>query len=113
MNSYKLMNDGSVMRDSDLAMIPPTEESADWRQYLADVVAGAVVEPFDYAAEDARQSAAAEANKAAQAKAALADIDLRSIRAIREYIVAQPDAPTVLKDREAEATVERAKMVKP
>lgn len=44
------------------------------------------------------------------AKAKLADIDLRSIRAIREYIVAQPDAPTILKDRDAEAAVERGKL---
>lgn len=110
MISYKLMNDGSVMRDSDLAMIPPNEENADWRQYLADVKAGATVEPFDYPAEDARQAAAAEANKADAVKAKLADIDLRSIRAIREYLAAKPDAPQVLKDREAEAAVERAKL---
>lgn len=110
MNSYKLMQDGSVMRDADLALIPPTEDNADWRQYLADVKAGAIVEPFDYAAEDARQAAAAEANKAEAVKAKLADIDLRSIRAIREYLAAKPDAPKVLKDREAEATLERAKL---
>lgn len=47
---------------------------------------------------------------AAEAKAKLADIDLRSIRAIREHIVAQPDAPKVLKDRDAEAAAERAKL---
>lgn len=110
MNSYKLMNDGSVMRDADLAMIQPTMESPEWRQYLADVAAGAVVEPFDYAAEDARQNAASEANKAEAVKAKLADIDLRSIRAIREYLAAKPDAPKVLKDREAEAATERAKL---
>ena len=63
MISYKLMNDGSVMRDADLALIPPTEDNADWRQYLADVKAGAIVEPFDYAAEEARQSAAARQTK--------------------------------------------------
>lgn len=43
----------------------------------------------------------------AEAKAKLADIDLRSIRAIREYIAAQTDAPKVLKDREAEAVQAR------
>lgn len=110
MNSYKLMKDGSVMRDTDLALIPPTEGNADWQQYLADVKAGATVEPFDYAAEEARQAAAAEANKAEAVKAKLADIDLRSIRAIREYLAAKPDAPQVLKDRETEATLERAKL---
>lgn len=44
------------------------------------------------------------------AKAKLAEIDLRSIRAIREYLAAKPDAPQVLKDREAEAVAERAKL---
>lgn len=107
MNSYKLMQDGSVMRDADLALIPPTEDNADWRQYLADVKAGAIVEPFDYAAEDARQAACAEATKAEVVKAKLAYIDLRSIRAIREYIAAKPDAPTELKDLQAEAVAER------
>lgn len=47
---------------------------------------------------------------AAQAKAKLADIDMRSIRAIREYLAAKPDAPQVLKDREAEAVAERVKL---
>lgn len=60
MNSYKLMQDGSVMRDADLALIPPTKDNADWRQYLADVKAGAIVEPFDYAAEAARQADASK-----------------------------------------------------
>ena len=104
---YFIMNDGSVMRESDLAVIPPTEENADWKAYLADD--SKVVEPFDYAAEDARQ-AAAEAFKAEVAKAKLAEIDLRSIRSIREYIAAKADAPKVIKDREAEAEVERAKL---
>lgn len=107
MNSYKLMNDGCVMRDTDLAMIPPTEENADWRQYLADVAAGAVVDPFDYVAEDARQAAAAEAFNDETVKAKLSDIDLRSIRAIREYIASKADAPQVLKDLEAKAIAER------
>lgn len=46
----------------------------------------------------------------AEAKAKLAEIDLRSIRAIREYIAKQPDAPQMLKDREAEAAAERVKL---
>jgi hypothetical protein len=104
---YFLMHDGSVMRDPDLAVIPPTEDNADWRQYLADVKAGAIVEPFDYAAEEARQNAAAAAFKNEAIKAKLEEIDKRSIRAIREYIAAKPDAPQILKDREAEAIASR------
>ena len=45
-----------------------------------------------------------------KAKAELASIDLASIRAIREYIVAKADAPQILKDREAVAALERAKI---
>lgn len=99
------MKDGSVMRESDLAMIPPTEENADWKAYMADD--SKVVEPFDYAAEDARQAAGEAAKKAAEAKAKLAEIDLRSIRAIREYIAAKPDSPQEIRDRETEAVAER------
>lgn len=50
---YLLMKDGSVMREGDLALIPPSEENKDWLAYLADK--SKTVEPFDYAAEEARQ----------------------------------------------------------
>lgn len=43
-------------------------------------------------------------------KAKLAEIDLKSIRAIREYIASRIDAPTILKNHEAEAQNERAKI---
>lgn len=46
----------------------------------------------------------------AQAKANLASIDLASIRALREYIAAKPDAPQILKDKEAAAVAERGKI---
>lgn len=51
---YFTMKDGSVMRESDLALIPPTEENADYAAFLADD--SKIVEPFDYAAEEARQA---------------------------------------------------------
>lgn len=44
------------------------------------------------------------------AKAALIAIDLASIRAIREWIISQPTAPQLLKDRDATAALERAKI---
>lgn len=50
-----------VMRDSDLALIPCTLGNADYAQYLEDVAAGATVTNYDYAAEEARQSAALSA----------------------------------------------------
>lgn len=43
-------------------------------------------------------------------KAELYEIDQKSIRAIREYIAAQKDAPEYLKQYEAEATEKRAKL---
>jgi len=44
----------------------------------------------------------------AQAKALLAQIDLASVRAIREWLAAQPNAPKFVKDHEASAQAARA-----
>ncbi len=44
------------------------------------------------------------------AKAELIQIDLQSIRSIREWIAAQPDAPEILKQHEDSAKAERAKL---
>lgn len=44
---------------------------------------------------------------AAEVKAKLREIDIASIRAVREYIYAQPDAPKIIKDKEAEAVAQR------
>jgi len=40
-------------------------------------------------------------------------IDIESIRSIREYIASKPDAPQILKDKEAKAIAEREKLDKP
>lgn len=40
---------------------------------------------------------------------ALLDNDIQSIRALREWVVSQPTAPQILKDKEAVAVAERAK----
>lgn len=40
----------------------------------------------------------------------LREIDLASIRGIREYLAAQPDAPKIIKERETQAAAERAKL---
>lgn len=51
---------------------------------------------------------------AAAAKAAalaeLATIDLSSVRALREYVAAQPNAPQYIKDKETAAQAARAKI---
>lgn len=46
----------------------------------------------------------------AAALAELAALDLASIRPIREYLAALPDAPQFLKDREAAAVAARARL---
>lgn len=46
-------------------------------------------------------------------KARLAELDLKSISLIREWVAKQPDAPQALKDYEAQAQAERAKLIKP
>ena len=55
--------------------------------------------PAEIAADDSRA-----------ALADLAALDLASIRDIRAYIAAQPDAPQTLKDREAAAVLARARV---
>ncbi|PPC95244.1 MAG: hypothetical protein CTY33_00370 [Methylotenera sp.] len=42
----------------------------------------------------------------------LAEIDIKSIRAIREYIASKADAPQFTKDLDAQAAAERAKLKK-
>jgi hypothetical protein len=44
------------------------------------------------------------------AKNELLEIDLASIRAMREYIASKADAPQILKDRETAAQAARAKL---
>lgn len=51
-----------------------------------------------------------DAETSDKAKAELAIIDLGSIRAIREYIAAKPDAPAFLKTQEALAVTARSKI---
>lgn len=43
--SYRLLDDGGVLRYSDGASIPPTRENNDWREYLDWVAAGNVPDP--------------------------------------------------------------------
>lgn len=70
---------------------------------------GGAVEPFETQAEiDARLI---EENNA-QAKADLEKIDLESIRAMREWIASQPNAPQFVLDHEAQAQSARARIIK-
>lgn len=64
--------------------------------------------PIARAALDAVNLAALDASEAARRE--LVQLDLASIRAMREYIAAKPDAPQILKDREAAAVAARAQL---
>ena len=46
----------------------------------------------------------------AEAKANLIQIDIKSVRSLREWVSAQPDAPSWLLDHEEEAQTERARL---
>jgi hypothetical protein len=50
----------------------------------------------------------AEQNETVKTK--LTEIDLKSIRSLREWVAKQPDAPQWIKDYEAQAQTERAKL---
>lgn len=45
------------------------------------------------------------------AKAELAALDMKSIRDLRAWVAAQPNAPQTLKDREAQAVAARARVI--
>lgn len=57
-----------------------------------------------------KSQAEIDAEATAAAKAELVAIDLASIRSIREYLAAKPDAPQHLKDRETAAIAARARI---
>ena len=59
----------------------------------------------------AKQKAALEAIDA-EVKAELDKLDAQSVRAIREYIATQPDAPAILVEKEDKAKAERVKLPK-
>jgi|GEM_PF-2025362 hypothetical protein len=58
MQSYRIMRDGFIQRQSDLALIPATGANPDYLDFIENQKNGAEVLPFDYAAEEKRQEAA-------------------------------------------------------
>lgn len=81
----------------EVVQIPYTaQEQADWDAAEAAKIAAA--------------PALAKAQEALKAQADLAALDLKSIRAMREYIAAKPDAPAFVKQHEADALALRGKL---
>lgn len=84
------------------------------KEAIIDSRTGTVTERLlteaEVASAQAAAAAAQAAQSAAQVRSRLVEIDRASIRALREWVAAQPSAPQILKDREAEAVAERAKL---
>jgi len=73
---------------------------------VADVIANYETLAAAYKAEQAVKG------EEAKIKASLVEIDLKSIRSLREWVVKQPDAPEFIKGHETAAIAERAKLLK-
>jgi acetyl/propionyl-CoA carboxylase alpha subunit len=82
----------------------PDFDTPENRAIVADVIAN-----YDTLAAEWEAAQAKEAADSA-VKAALASIDLKSIRSIREWLAKQADAPQFVKDHEAAAIAEREKL---
>jgi len=95
-----------VLRGTNVQWTSKEHDSPENRVVVADVVAN-----YDAlaAAYEAGQKAKAEND---EIKAKLAEIDLKSIRALREWIAQQPGAPQFAIEYEAQAISERAKLQK-
>lgn len=105
---------GAVNKISDgKADVAGVVNAAPYDAYIANVAALLAAKAAREAAAATAAAAAYDATQAginAKAKAALLALDLASIRALREYIAAKPDAPQSLKDKEAAAAAERVKI---
>lgn len=106
---YKLTDHTSIIRLADNASIPNDPANRDYQEYLEWLAEGNTPQPAQTPAEIIAE---AETIATAMAKAALTEIDLSSVRSIREYIASKADAPQLLKDLEATAVGERAKIKK-
>lgn len=96
-------------------VLPINAPLADVRAWLRDHCQGSNLPSAEellaaVSAHDAARAADAQQRINEAAKAALLEIDLASVRALREYVAAKPDAPQILKDREQAAANVRAKI---
>jgi hypothetical protein len=90
--------DGSIFVNDSMT-VPVSGGNRDYQAILEWVAEGNVVAPYvvpDTTVQDAKQE--------------LANIDIKSIRGMREWIAAQPDAPEFLQLLEASAKAERTKI---
>ena len=91
------------MRLSDSAFIPEDNANTDYQEYLKWLAKGHIVQPKD---EPSLAESNAKHNDEVHEK--LKQVDIKSIRGIREYIATKLDAPILLKERELAAIALRA-----
>ena len=91
-------------RDGWTEVIPATDDTLEQtiihEPHTADV----------YIAPPAPTAEQIKAREVAKAQADLSALDLKSIRALREYIAAKPDAPAFIKQHETDAAALRGKL---
>ncbi len=97
---YKLTVTNSIIRLSDNAHIPPDPGNHDYSEYQEWLSRGNTPLSPDPEPDNTKMIA----------KANLKEIDLKSIRSIREWLATQETAPEWIKQREAEAEAERGKL---
>tara|TARA_R110000823_G_scaffold241850_9_gene366479 strand:- start:51 stop:371 length:321 start_codon:yes stop_codon:yes gene_type:complete len=105
MNTVKLKGDGYLVDGS--LLVPNAPGNRHYQLVQEWIAAGNTPEP-EFTAAEITANAVAESN--AVEVATLTRLDMESIRDIREYIAAQPDAPQTLKDREALAIASRGRL---
>tara|TARA_R110000787_G_C13443394_1_gene446744 strand:- start:15933 stop:16253 length:321 start_codon:yes stop_codon:yes gene_type:complete len=105
MNTVKLKGDGYLVDGS--LLVPNIPGNRHYQLVQEWIAAGNTPEP-EFNASEITANAVAESN--AVEVATLTRLDMESIRDIREYIAAQPDAPQPLKDREALAIASRGRL---
>ncbi len=97
---YKLTDTNSVIRISDNAHIPSEPGNRDYAEYQEWLSRGNSPLSPDPKPDNTRMEALAK----------LKEIDLKSIRSLREWLASQEGAPEWIKAREAEAQTERGKL---
>ncbi len=98
-------SEGYIVNDT--IIVPNAKGNRHYTMVQEWIANGGVVDPFETPSEIALR----EKNEANEAiKRELDELDKLSIRDIRAWIALQPDAPQMLKDREAQAVDARSRL---
>lgn len=103
--TVRIQGEGYLVNGS--MVVPKAEGNRHYQEVQEWIAQGNTPEP-EFTQAELDQRAIDEANQVEFDL--LAELDRASIRDIREWIAAQPDAPQMLKDREAQAVVARGRL---